>query len=725
MKKLLNEIIADVKKYIPNVDTKKIIKAYDFAVDCHGDQKRFSGDPYIVHPLEATKILLRMRPDVDTICACILHDTVEDDRLARDKDLLKMIANEFGSDVAGIVDGVSKVGKIKYRGQEREIESFRKMFITMAHDIRVIIVRLADRLHNMQTLQYHKNPEKINRIALETLEIYVSIAARLGFYQIKQEMEDLCFKFLNPEEYRKLEQEMNLEKTYVDKKIKEGINKLKKLLRNNKINAEVSGRVKNFYSIYKKIKKKGIERANQVNDIFALRIIVDDIQTCYAVLGLVHTSWTPVTQRFKDYIAKKKLNGYQSLHTEVVGLLDRPTEIQIRSYAMHNTAEFGVAAHWHYKENQSSILLSKENKNWIHNIVNRHTKKDSPIDMYQEMQLDFFDDEIFVYTPNGEIKTLPEGSTPIDFAYMIHTDVGNCAKMAKVDGKIVSLDYKLRNSETVEILTRKDPSPSQYWLHFVKTNSAREKIKTWLSAQHRDEYIKIGIKTLDDLLIKNQYAEMDKKFSILAKYGGAYLTMSEREDLLEKIGNNSIPAITVLKKIYPELSLYKSDKKKNKNKNKLKTKANLKRDKEFKDNGIIVGGEKNLKIKFGACCSPKFGDAVFGYATRGGIITIHKKDCARRESMTENQILPAYWEGFEELQRYFTEIEIDYSPGFLSKILDTFFNLNIEVLSLQKNYKKDKKILIIEFLLFDIQKYKLSDALKAIPEIKHFAIFKK
>ncbi len=709
---ILAEIIAEVRKYIINPDIDKIRRAYDFAVEIHEGQFRFSGEGYVIHPLEATKILMRIRPDVDTICACIMHDTVEDDRTQRGQELLKMITKKFGKDVAGIVDGVSKLGRVRYSGRQREVESLRKMFVAMAKDIRVILVRLADRMHNMSTLKYVRS-EKQERIAKETLEIYVSVAIRLGIYEFKQEMEDLCFQFLYPNEYRNISSELEQEKGKTDKQIKFAINKINSLLGKNKINGEVSGRTKNYYSIYKKMKKKGLQSVSQVNDLFALRVIVNSVEECYAVLGMIHTSWTPVPDRFKDYIAKPKVNGYQSLHTEVIGLLDKPTEIQIRTYEMHNTAERGVAAHWHYKESKGSIPLKGEHKSWLGGILERHKKQKEAEAFIQDIHLDFFDDEIFVFTPQGQVKVMPEGSTPVDFAYMVHTEVGHATKSARVDGHIVPLDYKLKNGETVEIITRKILAPSEYWLQFVRTNSAREKIKNWLTAQNHEEYIKVGQEMLNSVLEKSGHEKLDSNNTALRKIDGNRLSVAERVDLLERIGNGSISAVSVLRKIYPDVKL-KTEPRKTKSKAEISSAAKP----SYK---VVVGGEEGIDVKFASCCEPKPFKPIFGYATRGGNITIHRQDCPMRQSLNKEQMLPAHWKDDKNFAKlYRAELTVDYNPALLGEILNGFYQMGVEVSAVQSHYEEDHKILWIDFVIFTAEEVdQVNDMLIDIPAVQN------
>lgn len=685
MEKRLNEIIEGVKKYIANPDVDKIRRAYDFAAEIHAGQYRFSGDPYMIHPLEATKILLQIRPDVDTICACIMHDTVEDDRTQRGKKLEAEIEKKFGKDVAKIVDGVSKLGRVRYRGKDREIESLRKMFVAMAEDVRVILVRLADRLHNMQTLDFVR-AEKQERIAKETLEVYTAVAARLGLYQFKHAIEDLCFEKLYPVEYERIKNEFESEQAKVARQMKEGVKKLNKLLKKNKINGEVSGRVKNLYGIFKKMRKKGFQSVGQVNDIFALRVIVDDVEQCYAVLGLVHNTWLPVPGRFKDYIAKKKVNGYQSLHTEVIGLLEKSTEIQIRSYAMHNVAEYGVAAHWHYKEKSGNIPLREEDTRWLQGILHKHKSSDQSEEFLHSLQLNFFEDEIFVMTPNSEIKVLPEGATPVDFAYLIHTDIGHRIKNAKVDGHIVPLDYKLKNGETVEIITQKNPSPSRYWLNFVKTSSAREKIKAWLASQDSEKYIRLGAEMVNEALEKTGYPKLDANLTILRKVDSKRLSVAERKYLLESVGNGSVTPASLVKRIYPE-AVFKT-KKKNKPEEKVKKKIT----------NVIVGGEPGLEVRFASCCKPKYPGPIFAYITRNESISIHRRNCSIRHTLNPEQKMPAHWEGQEiDQKNYRAEVRLDYKPGLLGDILHNLYKIGVEILSVQSHHEEEGSSLWVDF----------------------------
>lgn len=429
-----------------------------------------------------------------------------------------------------------------------------------------------------------------------------------------------------------------------------------------------------------------------MNDVFALRIIVDTVEECYAVLGLVHTNWTPVGGRFKDYIAKRKVNGYQSLHTEVVGLLEKSTEIQIRTYEMHQVAERGVASHWHYKEKSGAIVLRSEDRRWLEGLLEHTQKREEGEDFLQHMKLDFFEDEIFVFTPQGEVKVLPEGATPVDFAYLVHTEVGHKTKGAKVDGHIVPLDYKLKNGETVEVLTKKDPEPSEYWLSFVKTSAAREKIKLWMAAQDHDKYIKRGQEMMNEVLEKAGFDPLDARNTELREIDGKRLSLSERDDLLERIGNGAVSPMSVLKKVHPEARVAVTPRRRG-------VGGDVRGGGERRGGqGVVVGGESGLKVRFASCCDPVPYQPIFGYSTRSGEITVHRRECALRKGLNAKQILPAHWEGVEvNVRVYRAEMRVRYSPGLLGEILNEFYESGLEVVSVQSDYEHKEKKLWVDF----------------------------
>ncbi|MFA5352364.1 MAG: RelA/SpoT family protein, partial [Candidatus Gracilibacteria bacterium] len=483
----LKKILSVVGSYLPDANLERISEAYKFAEEKHAGQMRFSGEPYFIHPVAATMHLLSLKPDEDTIIACLLHDVIED----TDTDV-EAIQKKFGKTVAQLCMDMEKLGTVRYQGQERQIENLRKMFVAMARDLRVIFIKLADRLHNMETLEFVR-PDKQQRIAQETLQVYAPIAARLGIFEFKAKLEDLAFKVLHPEDYAKLKKELagsiENQEAFVSKAKKE----LKNILQKEGIKVEVFGRVKHLYSIWRKMKLKNYPSLDELYDLFALRVITKTTAECYATLGIIHNHYTPLSRRFKDFIAVPKPNGYRSLHTTVIGLSRQsPTEIQIRTQEMHEQAEYGAAAHWQYSAKKKSVKVDEEKLKWVKNLVELHEKMQDNEEFQENLTSDVLENRIFILTPHGDVFDLPEGATPIDFAYAVHTGVGNTAVGAKVNGKIVKLDEKLHNGEVVEIITRKDAKPNRFWLSFVKTSGAKSKIKAHFGQMDQGENLTLG-----------------------------------------------------------------------------------------------------------------------------------------------------------------------------------------------------------------------------------------
>lgn len=688
------------------------MRAYEFAKKAHEESEnplRESGEPYIQHPLETAKILLDLHPDEDSIIAAILHDVLEDTATSTEE-----IKENFGERVVPLLKGMEKLGKIYYQGHERQIENLRKMFLAMAKDIRVILIKLCDRLHNMRTLNYIK-PEKRKRVAEETLSIYSPIAGRLGIYRIKNELDDLCFKYIYPEEFDRIRKEMN-ETTGLQKDIiKKGTAILKKILKKNKIQAEFEGRVKHYYSIYRKLKKKNKNYVSELYDIFALRIIVSTEAECYQVLGIIHKNWRPLTRRFKDYVANKKNNDYQSLHTTIVGLVpdlnNQPVEIQIRTREMNRIAKFGIAAHWEYKEKRGnySIAVPEDKLNWVQNLVALHESLKSNSEFIKNLNMDIFHDRIFAVTPKGDVKDLPRDATPVDFAYAIHTDIGNKCRGAKVDGKIVPLDYKLQNNQMVEIITGNSPAPNRYWLSFVTTSHARSCIKQWFNSQEKESVIKIGKELLNKHLKRLGCAPLGNDLSLLKKYSDKKLSIKEREEILEKVGNGSVEAISVIKRIVPKNTFTGQPVEPQVSNKVLADNVSLE-----KKNEILITGQKGYKSQLATCCNPTVEDEIVGYITRGRGVTIHKAACNVLKGHDKERLVKASW-GVKTKLTYEVRLSIEKQSriGLLRDIAEVFIQNNLVITNLNIG-----DVLIVDTIVDSVETLdKLISELESVEDI--------
>jgi len=646
---MLQRLLDKIKENNLDVDIEMVKKAYHVAEKAHEGQVRESGDPYILHPVEVALILIEMGLDTDTICAALLHDVVEDTHLSYDD-----LKREFNESIAELVDGVTKLGKIEYKSkEEQQAENIRKVLIAMAKDIRVILIKLADRLHNMRTLKYLP-PEKQKAKAQETLDIYAPLAHRLGIYKIKWELEDLALRYLHPEEYYDLVAKVQKKRIEREKEINEIINILKEKLEQAGIRADIEGRPKHFYSIYRKMHYKN-KTFDQIFDLLAVRIIVDTVKDCYATLGIVHTLWKPIPGRFKDYIAMPKPNMYQSLHSTVIGPNGQPFEIQIRTWEMHRTAEYGIAAHWKYKEGINNKNLDIDEKlQWLRQILELQKEAKDAKEFMENVKIDLFSDEVFVFTPKGAVINLPVDSTPIDFAYKIHTDIGNKCIGAKVNGRMVPLDYKLKTGDIVEIITSTNSKgPSRDWLNIVKSSQAKSKIKQWFKRTFKEENIEKGQESFEkeakrqglnvNELLKHEYVE-----TVLKKFNFTNL-----EDLYSAIGNGALTVHQVINKFKEELKKEEPKIVEEKDKKEKKT--------EIKKPGIVVEGEKDLFVRFAKCCNPVPGDEIIGFITRGRGISIHRKDCSNFKYLSKEEpdrVVEASWTG-EHNATFLAEIFIE------------------------------------------------------------------
>lgn len=666
-----DEVIATCNKYMNNEQLAFVEKAYKFAFKAHHDQKRASGQPYIVHPTQVAGTLAALGLDPDTIAAGFLHDTVEDTPVTNED-----IKNNFGKDVAFIVDGVTKLNKYEYKShQEFLAENHRKMLIAMAKDLRVIMVKLADRLHNMHTLE-HLRPDKQRRIASETMDIYAPLADRLGIGTIKWELEDMSFHYLNPKAYYQIVNLMDAKRSEREGYINDAVKTLTASLESLGIKYEIHGRPKHIYSIYKKMVDKHKD-FNEIYDLLAVRVIVPTVKDCYAVLGAVHTKWKPMPGRFKDYIAVPKVNGYQSLHTTIIGPGGRPLEIQIRTKQMHEVAEYGVAAHWAYKQGNFSGVTptsSNEKLDMVREILELKDETQDADEFMKSVKSDIFSDRVYAFTPKGEVYELPKGSVTLDFAYEIHTQVGSHAVGAKVNGKLVPLDYKLKNGDVIEIMTQSNASPSRDWIDMVKTSRARNKIRRYYRNLDRDHSIEQG-----EQMIINQLREqdlppkefMDKKHldQIIEQ-----LNYHTTDEMYAAVGFGDLSAVSIVNRLTADIR-HEDEKKKQQQleeeilnsgqKSTVDTKS-VKNDSstmkiKHKD-GVMIQGISDLMQHLAKCCNPVPGDEIVGYVTKGRGVTIHRKDCRNIVNSNSNQgrLIEVEWEnvGKSNMQTFNAEIEI-------------------------------------------------------------------
>lgn len=685
-------LIDTIHTYLPQAKCDDVTKAYNLAEEAHKDQRRVSGEPYILHPLAVAQILADMKIDTTTITASLLHDVVEDTSYTLE-DIKKM----FGKEVAFLVDGVTKLSRLNYRTKEdQQLNSMRKMFLAMAKDVRVVVIKLADRLHNMRTLRYMRS-DKQKRIAQETLEIFAPLAHRLGIFNIKWELEDLSFRYLEPDKYYDLVDQMKQKRHVREEIVNEAIDVLKKALDDAHIHCEINGRPKHFYSIYKKMKKDNRD-LSQVYDLFAIRVIVDDVKDCYGVLGIVHSLWKPLPYRFKDYIAMPKPNNYQSLHTTVIGTRGQPVEIQIRTWEMHRIAEYGVAAHWRYKEgNQTANKDAFDEKmGWLRNLLEWQDTS-NPKEFVNALKLDAFSDEVFVFSPRGDVIDLPQGSIPIDFAYRIHTDVGHRCVGAKINGKIVPLDYKLKNGDIVEIITSKVGKPSLDWLNIVGSSESRSKIRSWFKKENREENIAKGLDALEREC--KRLGHDWKALNVGGRLGRVAKQMNagSEDDLVAAVGYGGFAVNTVLIKL---LELHKKDLQKQEEKtNSLAALEKLKTKKPVKHNGtgILVKGEPGLLVRLAKCCSPVPGDPIIGFITRGRGVSVHRADCP---NVTHGQndvdrLIDVEWD-YDGNERFEVNMEIvAYDrTGIMAEIMATLAEMKISILSVNAKTSDTKNVII-------------------------------
>jgi len=656
----IESIKAAVKMYAPNADLDRIDRAYLVAEEGHRGQTRISGEEYIHHPLCVAEILTELQMDEVVICAALLHDVVEDTLFTLDE-----IRDMFGDEVALLIDGVTKLGMIKFKSkEERQLETYRKMILATAQDIRVIIIKLADRLHNMRTLKFMRD-DKRKRIARETMELYAPLANRLGISNIKWELEDLSFRYLEPDIYYEMVENVKQKRRERQIYISEAVRQIEEVFDDLDIKAAVSGRAKHFYSIYKKMKRdnKGI---GEIYDLSAVRILVDTVQECYNVLGVIHSRWKPIPGRFKDYIAVPKSNGYRSLHTTVMAL-GYPLEIQIRTHAMHQISEYGIAAHWKYKENGKNSMASKKSDqqmSWLGQMVQMQKEFKDPKEYFEALKVDVFSDEVFVFTPTGDILSLPTGSNPIDFAYRVHTEVGHHCIGAKVNGKMVPLDYTLKNGDSVEIMTnRSNHGPSRDWINIVASSDTRSKIRSWFRRENRPENIEQGKAQVETELKRLNYHVKDLMREKLLEETAAKLNIPTADDMFAALAYGGITLRSVTTKL---IEIYeKENDKKAPDVTKILKEVNVtsREDNKKSDDGILVEGQRGFFVRLAKCCCPIPGDKIFGYVTRGNGVSVHRVDCPNIVNALMDRSIEVSWE----------------------KNIDTNYNVELEIICANKS----------------------------------------
>ncbi len=704
---LYDMLIARIRKYHPSTDVSMIKRAYDLAQEAHGDQCRKSGEPYIIHPLWVAIILADLEMDKETIAAGILHDVVEDTQISEDE-----IRRDFGDDVALLVDGVTKLGRLSYSSDKLDVqaENLRKMFLAMAKDIRVIIIKLADRLHNLRTLQFMK-PEKQKEKARETMDIYAPIAQRLGISKIKTELDDLALKYSQPEVFFDLVDQINTRKMEREEFVQQIVEEVSAHMENANIKALVSGRVKHFFSIYKKMVNQD-KTVDQIYDLFAVRIIVESVRDCYAALGVIHELYTPIPGRFKDYIAMPKPNMYQSLHTTLMSSVGQPFEIQIRTEDMHKTAEYGIAAHWKYKESgdsKKSVKAQEEEKlSWLRQILEwqRDMSDNREFMNLIKGDLDLFAEDVYCFTPQGDVKNLPNGSTPIDFAYIIHSAVGNKMVGARVNGKLVNIDYKIQNGDRIEILTSQNSKgPSRDWLGIVKSTQAKNKINQWFKREFKEENIVKGKELIAGYcraksIVPNNIMVPKYQEIVQKKYG-----FKDWDSVLAAIGHGGLKEGQVVNRLVEEYS--KEHKQELTDEDVLGKVAEASRNKVHiakSKSGILVKGIDDVAVRFSRCCNPVPGDEIVGFVTRGRGLSIHRTDCVNMLHLTEPErarLIEAEWESEVAEQaggQYLAEVKI-YSydkKGLLLELSRIFTEQNVDVKSMNVRTSKKQGTATIE-----------------------------
>ena len=698
--KALADFMEYIHTYLTDDECDQVLKAFELADKAHEGQFRASGEPYIMHPLAVADILAHLQIDHITLMAALMHDVVEDTSYSKE-DLEEM----FGSEVAFLVDGVTKLNQFQYETKEdRQMENYRKMILAMAKDVRVVVIKLGDRLHNMRTLK-HMRSDKQKRIAKETLEIFAPLAHRLGIFNVKWELEDLSFRYLEPEKYYDLVDQMKQKRQVREDIVNDTMSQLTKALSEAHIKADIKGRPKHFYSIYKKMKKDNRD-LSQIYDLLAVRVIVDSIPDCYAVLGIAHSLWKPLPYRFKDYISMPKSNMYQSLHTTVIGTMGQPVEIQIRTWEMHRVSEYGVAAHWRYKEgNKNGDKEFDQKVAWLRQVLEWQDTS-NPTELVNALKLDVFSGEVFVFTPKGDVVKLPIGSVPLDFAYRVHTDVGHHCVGAKVNGKIVPLDYTLQNGDIVDIITSKTGRPSLDWLNIVGSSESKSKIRNWFKRENKAENIEKGLDSLEKEAkrLNHNWKELcaDNRLQHVTKQ----LKAGTEEEMFAACGYGGIPVSTVLLRL---IELYKKSKEVEESERsteqiieKLKSQGQKK---TKNGTGVLVKGEAGVMVRMAKCCNPVPGDDIIGYITRGRGVSIHRCDCPSMGHSAEDleRMIEVSWDGSSgESFHVGIDIQAYDRAGILMEVMAVLSELKITITNINAKVQEDTKNVSIN-LVVDIR----------------------
>ena len=712
----IDDVLEKMKKNSRRNDLKLIKRAYDFAKEKHGDQLRKSGEPYIIHPVQVAYILAGLELDDATICAALLHDVAEDTDVT-----IQDISKEFSPEIAEMVDGVTKLGNLKYTSaEEQQVENYRKMFLAMGKDIRVILIKLADRLHNMRTLKFLKRDRQI-AIAKETADLYAPLANRLGMYSLKWELEDLSFKYLCPDEYREIVEGIDKKREERLQFINQIVEQISQELKKQKIKAEITGRAKHLYSIYRKMKRDN-KNLDQIYDLFALRILVDNVKDCYAALGVVHELYNPMPGRFKDYISVPKPNMYQSLHTTLIGPKGTPFEVQIRTWEMHRIAEFGIAAHWAYKEankdKKTSVTVKEDKLAWLRETLEWQKDMQDPQEFLNTLKTELFVDEVYVFTPKGQIKVLPRGATPIDFAYSIHAEIGHHMTGCKINSKMMPIITTLKNGDIVEIVTSdQSKGPSRDWLKFVKSTTAKNKILAWFKKTQRAENIEKGKTSIEKEIkrISIPYSKIFKSEYItpaLERY-----KLNTIEDMYSAVGFGAISPTKIIAKM---LEVYKKDNPDEFIEETLEQLAKEKTRKTKPSNvGIVVKGIDNCLVRLSKCCNPVPGDEIVGFITRGRGVSVHRKDCVNINDLIsqEDRMIDVYWYN-DSQSAYNVEIEVlaNDRNGLLADIIKQISSVKTRLIGVNSKVNKEK--IVVTDLTVEVENLEdLNNILKALRKV--------
>lgn len=693
----LKEFMDYVHSYLGDDECEQIMKAFTLADKAHEGQFRASGEPYIMHPLAVAEILAHLQIDHITLIAALLHDVVEDTEYTKE-DIEKL----FGSEVAFLVDGVTKLNQFQYETKEdRQMENYRKMILAMAKDVRVVVIKLGDRLHNMRTLK-HMRSDKQKRIAKETLEIFAPLAHRLGIFNVKWELEDLSFRYLEPDKYYDLVDQMKQKRQSREDIVNDTMAQLTKALGEANIKADIKGRPKHFYSIYKKMKKDNRD-LSQIYDLLAVRVIVDTIPDCYAVLGIAHSIWKPLPYRFKDYISMPKSNMYQSLHTTVIGTMGQPVEIQIRTWEMHRVSEYGVAAHWRYKEGNKGADKEFDQKvAWLRQVLEWQDTS-NPKELVNALKLDVFSGEVFVFTPKGDVVKLPIGSVPLDFAYRVHTDVGHHCVGAKVNGKIVPLDYTLQNGDIVDIITSKTGKPSLDWLNIVGSSESKNKIRNWFKRENKEENIEKGIEALEREAKRLNYSWKELCGENRIQQVVKQLKSGTEDEMYAACGYGGIPVSTVLLRLVELFKKSKEHEDSRKTTEQIIEKLKVQGAKKAKNGtGILVKGEPGVMVRMAKCCNPVPGDDIIGYITRGRGVSVHRSDCTSLGHTPEDleRMIEVSWdESSSESFHVGIDIQAYDRPGILMEVMAVLSELKITITNMNAKVLENTKNVIINIVV--------------------------